>query len=534
MEGKIVYCPRHLWTSSYVSTALCLRLSRSTLCVVSLGSKSTSELELFSSKAFKSDCIVLFDAQVAALGRFHTLHSPQRMRQIGKAFSSANHCKEGPRLFEPRGGWLLEAMGYYLVYVPFEVLLAMATSYQRFVHDAKSPSWLPVLGGKRLAELSTFLAVLSQHIYNAASLPKRLRALYLLYKQCGPSHDEHMALGHVALTYLGGIIAPIFHTTYISPSAFVKFLRGNVEWLMDAPAGFKLNKPLASILGNGIILWLDLWNFVFKKISRLVSGGNLGWLILRVSGKMGLTLQLTLLVDLLNVTTWYSHWIYLYFAKLNRLQFGLFSSLSKLFLGKKINVLRHRVDTCEYDVGQLLLGTLLLTILVFLVTTNFVFFVFFAGVRASILLMWLLLWLPVVTLSSLPVASLFFRILNPRHFIVGMRIEVEESHAINSVDIDNVGVGYQSPTLEAQNRQKLRQTLASWKTNKRGESQGIIFQLVPVPSSLAAQFTRLRAYSQAVKERYSLAAIVKACLFGSAEIERVPLSLLFEIDEANN
>jgi len=43
------------------------------------------------------------------------------------------------------------------------------------------------------------------------------------------------------------------------PSAVVEFLRGNVEWLMGAPAGFKLNKPLASILGNGILLWLNLW-----------------------------------------------------------------------------------------------------------------------------------------------------------------------------------------------------------------------------------------------------------------------------------
>lgn len=274
-----------------------------------------------------------------------------------------------------------------------------------------------------------------------------------------------------------------------SPNAVVGFLRGNVKWLMGAPAGFKLNKPLASILGNGILLWLNFWSFVFEGLLPLVSGG-LGKRLLLVCGHTGLTLQLTLMVDLLNLTTWHSHWVYLYFAKLNRLQFGLFSSLSKLFLGKKINVLRHRVDTCEYDVGQLLLGTLLFTVLVFLVTTNLVFFVFFAGVRGSILLMSLLLWLPVVALSSLPLASLFYRMWNPRFFIVGMQLQTSEDPAVDGTIIKNIGVGHQSPQLDAQHRRKLRRALASWENSARFNSQSAVFELVPVSSSLLAQFTR--------------------------------------------
>lgn len=67
---------------------------------------------------------------------------------------------------------------------------------------------------------------------------------------------------------------------------------------------------------------------------------------------MGATLQLTLLADALTFFTWNSYWVYQYFTKLNMLQFGLFSSLWKLFLGKKNNVLRKRVDSCEYDVSQ--------------------------------------------------------------------------------------------------------------------------------------------------------------------------------------
>ena len=259
---------------------------------------------------------------------------------------------------------------------------------------------------------------------------------------------------------------------------------------MGAPAGFKLNKPLASILGNGILLWLDFWSFIFEELLPLVNGAGLCQRLLLASGHMGLTLQLVLMLDLLNLTTWHSRWIYLYFAKLNNLQFGLFSSLSKLFLGKKVNVLRHRVDSCEYDVGQLLLGTLLFTILVFLVTTNLVFFAFFAGVRGSILLVSMLLWLPVVAVSSLPLASLSYRMRSPRSFVVGMQLLENKDPAVNRTIVEIDGVCHRSPQLEAHHRRKLRQALTSWDTSDRCVSQRTVFELVPVASSLMSQCTR--------------------------------------------
>ncbi|CAH0485638.1 unnamed protein product [Peronospora farinosa] len=520
MVCKVIYWPRHLWTSTSTSipTVLCRRLSNNSYCVVSLESNPSIGLELLPLKTLKSRCIVLFDAQVASLGGFKTLHLPQILQEMGQEFGNQYKDKEEEAVHGIRGtiAWLVESMGYYLFYLPFAMLLIVTSAIQRLVQDTTTPSWLLIGGDKSLA-MSTFLAVLCYQLQNAASLPKRLRHFYLLHKQQGLSHQERlellevlnwicfmlldMALGQLALTYLGGIIAPIFHVTNISPIAGVNFLRDNVEWLMGAPAGFKLNKPLASILGNGILLWLNLWSFVFEELAPLASVGSIGYRLLLVCGHMGVTLQLMLMADLLNLTTWHSHWIYLYFAKLNRLQFGLFSSLSKLFLGKKINVLRHRVDTCEYDIGQLLLGT--------------------------ILLVSLLLWLPVVTLSSLPVASLLNRLWNPRLFIVGMQLQVSQVSAVDCIVIGSVGVGHQAPQLDTQHRLKLRQALESWKSSEQCDSQSTTIELVPVASSLVAQFTRFRAYAHNVSTRYSLTVIMKACLFGSVEIARVPLSILF-------
>ena len=56
-------------------------------------------------------------------------------------------------------------------------------------------------------------------------------------------------------------------------------------------------------------------------------------------------------------------------------------SLWLLFRGQKTNVLRERVDTCEYSNDQLVLGTLLLTLLFFLFPTILNYYLFFSLLR---------------------------------------------------------------------------------------------------------------------------------------------------------
>lgn len=49
----------------------------------------------------------------------------------------------------------------------------------------------------------------------------------------------------------------------------------------------------------------------------------------------------------------------------------------RLFRGKKNNVLRRRIDSCDYSLDQLLLGTMLFTLLAFLFPTTFVYYLLF-------------------------------------------------------------------------------------------------------------------------------------------------------------
>uniref|UniRef100_K3X368 Phosphatidylinositol N-acetylglucosaminyltransferase subunit Q n=1 Tax=Globisporangium ultimum (strain ATCC 200006 / CBS 805.95 / DAOM BR144) TaxID=431595 RepID=K3X368_GLOUD len=332
----------------------------------------------------------------------------------------------------------------------------------------------------------------------------------------------------------------------LSPEVFLTVLRSNVAWLMGAPAGFKLNAPLASILGNGILLWFDFWEYVFS----LVISTHTPWYAFAQSAwpsiildalwrNMGATLQLSLLADMLAVCTWNTYWVYQYFTKLNMLQFGLFSSLWKLFLGKKNNVLRKRVDSCEYDVSQLLLGTLLFTILFFVVTTNMVFFLYFGLVRLSIFVTHAALWLPIVGLRTLPIASMVYWWWRPSFFVAAVRLEScpDLQQATAKLDLFDVGTGVKRPADDADAQQQIAEIVARHglqEPHTQGKHGGCAyFWLVPAISSLSSLFTRLRQYSQALREQYSAGAVMRSWFFGS-KIVPIPLAILFDCSHEVN
>jgi phosphatidylinositol N-acetylglucosaminyltransferase subunit Q len=61
--------------------------------------------------------------------------------------------------------------------------------------------------------------------------------------------------------------------------------------------------------------------------------------------------------------------------------FILDSSNITLFKGKRINVLRNRIDSWNYDVDQLLFGTILFTLIAYLFPTVLTYYALFSMVR---------------------------------------------------------------------------------------------------------------------------------------------------------
>ena len=79
-----------------------------------------------------------------------------------------------------------------------------------------------------------------------------------------------------------------------------------------------------------------------------------------------------------NIKVWDKLFVFIF--RLYSLQVSALASLWRLFRGKKWNVLRQRVDSATYDVNQLFIGTLLFTILLFLLPTTSLFYTVFTGV----------------------------------------------------------------------------------------------------------------------------------------------------------
>ncbi|TYZ68340.1 hypothetical protein PybrP1_005168 [[Pythium] brassicae (nom. inval.)] len=498
--------------------------------------------------------VVFYDAALAASGCFtrcaralppgSAFRAP--LSQIGAYFEA----RDDQQRARARSGF---PSGHYGVY-----LLALGLERaSRLVNDAvaaKFPRSLPAVGGKCAKDASRSLEVLGYYVHSLAHTPSAIRSFYLASRQRRVTDDEvarvieawnfvcfvamDFAAGRLLASVVFQLVAAQLQLWELSPAAFLETLRAHVVWLMGAPAGFKLNAPLASILGNGILLWFDLWEFVLS----LLLGADAPWSRALASAPVaaaaafawqnaGATLQLTLLADALAFLSWNSYWVYQYFTKLNLLQFGLFSSLWKLFLGKKNNVLRKRVDSCEYDVSQLLLGTLLFTILFFIVTTNMVFFVYFGLVRLSIFAMQAALWLPVVWLRALPVASIAYRWWRPAFFVTGVRLDarVDLAAPVATLELGDVGVGRRRPS-DAAHQQRIQEAARATASQPRGSEAApgnTYFQLVPIASSPVALFTRLRAYFAALSTQYSLSTVVRSWFFGSP-IAPISLAILFD------
>lgn len=190
-----------------------------------------------------------------------------------------------------------------------------------------------------------------------------------------------------------------------------------------------------------------------------------------------------------------------------------------------------------------------------------VFFVYFGLVRLSIFTTQAALWLPVVFLRTLPVASILYRWWRPAFFVTGVRLDARDdlTSPIETLDLRDVGVGRQRAS-DTEYQQRISEIIwvgGKMATHHRLQSSSLssrntYFQLMPIASSTASLFSRwvshyamdgtqaniaralcgcctrrLRAYLKALTTQYSLGAVVRSWFFGS-HISPISLAILFD------
>ncbi|XP_072036693.1 phosphatidylinositol N-acetylglucosaminyltransferase subunit Q-like [Amphiura filiformis] len=195
-----------------------------------------------------------------------------------------------------------------------------------------------------------------------------------------------------------------------------------LKWLMGNPAGLKLNSAFAHFLGHfflyHVYLWLGYLTVIRPFLSMLI------W-CMALSGCLGLSVLFAVASDMLAILTFHIYCFYVYAAKIYNLQMSSLLSLSRLFRGKKWNVLRRRVDSCSYDIDQLFIGTLLFTMLLFLLPTTALFYTVFTMLRFVLLVIQSLLTKLVHLLNTLPVYSLILWVMKSDTLTDGVEFHVK-------------------------------------------------------------------------------------------------------------
>ncbi|KAF2466512.1 N-acetylglucosaminyl transferase component Gpi1, partial [Lindgomyces ingoldianus] len=204
----------------------------------------------------------------------------------------------------------------------------------------------------------------------------------------------------------------------------IEGLRRMISWLMKWPGGLKLNTELAEFLGD-LFLWvIDHWSGCMTLLRPHLPGiiHFIGF-----SSFAGATMPISLFSDLVSLLTLHIYSFYIASARIFHWQLTIIISLFHLFRGKKRNVLRNRIDSCDYDLDQLLLGTILFTLLFFLLPTVFVFYLTFASARVAVIGLKAVLEIGLACLNHFPLFAAMLRIKDSRRLPGGICFELQDT-----------------------------------------------------------------------------------------------------------
>ncbi|KAH7918519.1 Gpi1-domain-containing protein [Leucogyrophana mollusca] len=187
----------------------------------------------------------------------------------------------------------------------------------------------------------------------------------------------------------------------------VGWIQNTLVWLDSWPAGLKLNTELSRFYAYSFIGMMGLWKRLFGLWLPMIPV-TIG--VVEIASCFGVTMVLSLLSDFLCLLTVHIHLCYVVSSTIYHHVLRLVGSLWNLFrAGKRYNVLRNRTDSWDYDVDQLLLGTILFTLVAHLFPTIMVYYALFALLRLSIIILHASLETILAFMNHFPLFALMLR-----------------------------------------------------------------------------------------------------------------------------
>lgn len=280
-------------------------------------------------------------------------------------------------------------------------------------------------------------------------------------------------------------------------------LHSTIRWLMGWPAGLKLNEELAGFLGD-LFLWvLDHWAGVCVGVLRPHAPAVVA--ALGFASFLGASMPIALLSDLCSLLTVHIYCFYLASARIYNWQLTIIGSLFHLFRGKKRNVLRNRIDSCDYALDQLLLGTILFTLLFFLLPTILVFYLTFAAARMAIIGLKAEMDILLACLNHFPLFALMLRLKDSRRLPGGISFELLDYAPIPEAPMNGAA---SAPGVNGTTDHQPRDRT----TTSSGQVSYIYLRSAPL--SMRSMFNQYFHLASRLRQHYLSTSVVKSLMTG--------------------
>lgn len=198
-----------------------------------------------------------------------------------------------------------------------------------------------------------------------------------------------------------------------------------IYWLLGNPAGFKPNANLAHFLGNFVLSMIRAWNTV---TSALTKARQFIVFYIATVGWLGASLQAAALHDLLFLCSFWLLCVYTLFTTIYWYILSMLSTQMKLFRGRKFNTLRNRDDSCSFNVSEMYLGVMVVSISLFLLPTLAIFYYYaFISILLSVMVLQLLLVFLQIIFTDFPYFLLAWSLWQPHILPGGIKVSLSPS-----------------------------------------------------------------------------------------------------------
>ncbi|KAI9630681.1 hypothetical protein KEM48_013709 [Puccinia striiformis f. sp. tritici PST-130] len=219
----------------------------------------------------------------------------------------------------------------------------------------------------------------------------------------------------------------------------VTFVKKALLWTNSYPVGLKLNDQLGNAFWVGSNMAIDFWHIYVLKHAYLILPKMI-WIVGFVS-LFGNTFALAIASDFLTIATFHLWMIYRFFTFVFDSQLRFLSVLFNIFRGRKYNVLRNRNEPATYQLDQLILGTILFTLAIFLFPTILAFYILTSTTRVLIVWVHGIIGTGLSLLNHFPLFVVMLRLKDSARLPSGVCFIPVHDHDVAMFKLQNVPVG---------------------------------------------------------------------------------------------